>query len=235
MLDVRELGQLYNDSYFGVMPDRYVWKEHQSNPTALAQVEFRFKGGCIGYIKSNLLDETKDVYNQQATPTLNLRKICDGVLFLEREGYHYIAILEMKSNFHDVRKKAVVQIPSSYVKLKSILNDFVGYRRDDFKEFGLIVSYPHIDAPVTSSYNNPSVLEQKRIMTGNHLEAVKDKYSNRLKKGQKADFLGSDFEFQQLNAVKKDLFFDKLPVRHHPVANHCVSAVVDLDPIVASL
>ena len=72
-------------------------------------------------------------------------------------------------------------------------------------------------------------------MVGDMLENVKRKYSNQLQNTGKADFEGSAFELSALTSVKSDLLFDKLPVRHLAVANHCVNAVVDLDPIVASL
>lgn len=235
MLDVRELGQLYNSSYFGVQQEVYVWREHQTNNTALAQVEFRFAGGRIGYIKSNMLNETKNTYSQHATATLNLRKICDGILFLERDGQHFIAILEMKSGFKDVKNKAIEQIPASYVKLKSILNDFASYRKGDFVEFGLIVSYPDMPAPVTSSVNNGAVLSQKRAMVGDKLELVKRKYNKLIKNTGKADFEGTDFELGMLSSVKSCLMFNHLPVRHQTVTNHCVNAVVDLETIIATL
>ena len=141
----------------------------------------------------------------------------------------------MKSGFNDVKNKAIEQIPSSYMKLKSILNDFSNYVKDDFVEFGLIVSYPELPMPDTSSTKNDAVLSQKRAMVGDKLELVKRKYNRQIKETGRADFEGTDFEMGTLRGVKRDLLFDHLPVRHQAVANHCVNAVVDLDAIIATL
>ncbi len=234
MLKVSELSQLYNSSYFGISTDSYIWQEKQANPTSLAKVEFLFKGGRIGYMKSNLLNETKGVYNQNATEMLNLRKICDGILFLERDNQHFIVFLEMKSGFNDVRKKAIEQLPPSYIKLKSILNDFVTYNKDDFREFGLIVSYPYSQPP-TSSANNQMILANKRAMVGNRIDIVKNKYSGRLRDRGQVDFIGADFGVEQLRTVKQDLVFDRFPVRYLSVKNYSVEAVVDLDSVIVTL
>ena len=232
MFNVRDLQQFYNPSYFGINDNQYIWKESgQTDPTALASVKFVFQGGTISYVKSNLLKEMKDAYRMDSTKSLNLRKICDGLLFLDREEEHYLIILEVKSGFKEVKNKAIGQIPASYIKAQSILNDFSSFNRNDYKEFGLIVSYPYIEYPPTDAENNPLVLEDKQIKAGN----IFAKYNRSLRNHQKVDFIGKDFGFDKLTQVKQDLLFDKLKVKHYPVDNHCVNAVVDLDGVIGAL
>lgn len=231
MFNVRDLQQFYNPSFFGINKDLYIWKESQTDPTALASVKFVFQGGTISYVKSNLLKEMKDAYRTDSTKSLNLRKICDGLLFLDREEEHYLIILEVKSGFKEVKNKAIGQIPASYIKAQSIFNDFSSFNMNDYKAFGLIISYPFIQKPPTDAENNPLVLEDKQIMTGD----IFAKYNRLLRNHQKADFIGNDFGFDQLTQVKQDLLFDKLKVRHYPVNNHCVNAEIDLDVVIGTL
>lgn len=231
MFNVCDLQRFYNTSYFGRDENRYIWKENQTDPTALASVEFVFQGGTISYVKPNLLKEMQNAYRTNSTKTLNLRMICDGLLFLDREEDHYLIILEVKSGFKEVKSKAIGQIPASYVKVKSILNDFSSYNRNDYKEFGLIVSYPYMAKPQIDAENNFIVMENKQIITGN----IAAKYNRLLRNHQKADFLDRDFEFDKMSQVKQDLFFDKLKVKHYPVPNHCVNAVIDLDNVIGTL
>lgn len=231
MLNVCDIQQFYNPSYFGVNENQYIWKENQTDPTALASVEFVFQGGTISYVKSNLLKEMQDAFRTDSTKSLNLRMICDGLLILDREEDHYLIILEVKSGFKEVKSKAIGQIPASYVKIKSILNDFSSFNMNDYKEFGLIVSYPYIEKPPTDAENNHLVLEDKQIKAGN----IFAKYNRSLRNHQKVDFIGNDFGFDKLTQVKQDLLFDKLRVKHYPVDNHCVNAVVDLDDVIVAL
>lgn len=232
MFNVRDLQQFYNPSYFGINDNQYIWKESgQTDPNALASVEFIFQRGTISYVKSDLLDEMQDAYRTDSTKSLNLRKICDGLLFLDREEEHYLIILEVKSGFKEVKNKAIGQIPASYIKAQSILNDFSSFNMYDYKAFGLIISYPFIQKPPTDAENNPLVWEDKQIMTGD----IFAKYNRLLRNHQKADFIGNDFGFDQLTQVKQDLLFEKLRVKHYPVDNHCVNAIVDLDDIIGTL
>lgn len=231
MFNVRDLQQFYNPSYFGSEGNRYVWEEKQVNPKALASVEFVFQGGTISYVKSDLLDAMKEAFRTDKAHPLDLRMVCDGLLFLDREESHYLVIFEVKSGFKEVKNKAIRQIPASYIKAKSILNDFSSFNMNDYKAFGLIVSYPYIEKPPTDSDNNPLVLEDKQIMTGD----IAAKYNRLLRKHQKADFIGNDFGFDKLTQVKQDLLFDKLKVKHYPVDNQCVNAVIDLDDIIGTL
>ena len=232
MFNLRDLQQFYNPSYFGINENHYTWKESdQTDTNALASVKFVFQGGTISYVKSNLLKKMQDAFRIDSTKFLNLRMICDGLLFLDREEDHYLIILEVKSGFKEVKNKAIGQIPASYVKVKSILNDLSSFNMNDYKEFGLIVSYPYIEYPPTDAKSNPVIMENKLKMTGD----IFAKYNWLLRNHKKADFIGNDFGFDKLTQVKQDLLFDKLSVKHYPVDNHCVNAEVNLDDVIRAL
>ena len=135
MFDLLEIGSLYNSAYIGKEKDSYVWTETQRTPNTLAQVRFVFRGGVISYIKAGLLDKMRGAYQPNYSGPLMLGKICDGILFLDRGDEHYFVVLEVKSSFNEIKKRAINQIPASYVKTKSILNDFSSYRINDYEEF----------------------------------------------------------------------------------------------------
>jgi hypothetical protein len=235
MFDLLEIGNLYNSAYLGRENDSYVWTETQRTPNTLAQVRFVFNGGMISYIKAGLLDKMRGAYQPNYSGALMLGKICDGILFLDRGDEHYFVVLEVKSSFNEIKKRAINQIPASYVKTKSILNDFVSYSTNDYEEFGLIVSYPYIESSKTDFENNTTVMDYKRKIIGDRNEIITSKYSRLLKEKKSAIFIGDDFEFNTLSNVKKHLLFDTLKVQHCPVDNHCEEATVDLDDVINTL
>ena len=235
MFDVLSLRSLYNFDQIGKNQESYVWSEKQANPDALATVRFIFKNGNISYISSSLLKEMQNAYRVNEKGLLKLRKICDGILFLDRGDEHYLVVLEVKSGFKEVKSKAILQIPASYVKIKSILNDFSNYKDGDYKELGLIISYPYVKYAPTDSENNHVVIDNKLAMIGDKNEIVTSKYIKSLQNTTVAEFDGHDFEFDSLIDVKPELFFDKLKVIHNSVDNNCVNAVVDLDKVIEKL
>lgn len=235
MFDLLEIGSLYNSAYIGKEKDSYVWTETQRTPNTLAQVRFVFRGGVISYIKAGLLDKMRGVYQPNYSGPLMLGKICDGILFLDRGDEHYFVVLEVKSSFNEIKKRAINQIPASYVKTKSILNDFSSYRTNDYEEFGLIVSYPYTKPSKTEFENNMTVMDYKRKITGDRNEEITSKYSLLLKDKKSAIFRGCDFEFNTLSNVKPQLLFDNLKVQHCSVDNHCEEATIDLDDVIKTL
>lgn len=232
MFDVLSLGSLYNSDYIDKQQDSYVWSEKQSDSDALATVEFVFKNGHIGYISSGLLQKMQSAYRIKGCSALKLRKICDGILFLDRDNDHYIIVLEVKSSFNEVKSNAIFQIPASYVKVKSILNDFSNYKAEEYKELGLIISYPYVEYAPTDAENNHIVIDNKLEMIGDRGVFIASKYVELLKNHKEAVFDGKDFEFDGLKGVKPELYFEKLKVKHFPVKNKSVSAEIDLDEIV---
>lgn len=235
MFDVLSLGNLYNSDYIGKQQDSYIWSEKQNNPDALATVEFVFKNGHIGYMSSGLLQKMQSAYRIKGDGVLKLRKICDGILFLDRDKDHYIIVLEVKSCFNEVKSNAIFQIPASYVKIKSILNDFSNYKAEEYKELGLIISYPYVEYAPTDAENNHIVIDNKLEMIGDRSECIASKYVELLKNHKEAIFDGKDFEFDGLKGVKPELYFEKLKVKHYPVTNKCVAAEIDLDNVIKTL
>lgn len=235
MFDITELKQLYDAQHFTVSQNQYTWTEKQKNEKALASVSLQYGGGRISVISSSLLQQTQDAYHDDKNNTLSLRKICDAILLLDRDDQHYIIILEVKSGFNDIKKKAIRQIPASYIKLHSLLNDFSTFNKADYRTFGLVISYPYKQLPATSAERNPEVMAHKRIIAGNKAEQVTQRYANQLRDKGKTTLQAADFELGRLSAVKPALLFQGLEVLHCPVPDKQNSATVDLDAVIRQL
>lgn len=93
---------------------------------------------------------------------------CDGIVFFEKNGQKYILFCELKSSYvlEDI-VHAKDQLVGSYVKMKGILSTIQGYKSDDYKPVGLIVSYE----PTQEQLTNISKIDDKRsvfALTLNH-------------------------------------------------------------------
>jgi hypothetical protein len=71
-----------------------------------------------------------------------LLKDCDGIVLFEKNGQNYILFCELKSNYSlDNIVKAKDQLVGSFVKFKGLLSCIQGYKQEDYKPIGLIVSF----------------------------------------------------------------------------------------------
>lgn len=229
MVSADDLRQIFCPEYILDAANSVVVKEKQDNADALAELEFTYSGH-ITLIKQDVLDSTKEAYRKQYCPTLLLKKICDGVLLLDgTDGSHYIIYLEMKSGFSDVRKKAILQIPPSYLKINTLLKGFTSFNKSLYKELGVIVSYP----PAADSANY-KVMSRKKGFVGplSNEDKCRNKYINKIRTAGMAVFEGCDFGMDTLKNICPEMLFRELLVVHNAVPDKCVKAKVDLDGII---
>lgn len=235
MITTDDLKQLYCHEYIREANDVIVATERQQNRGALAEVRFKLNGHAI-YVSQDLLERTKDAYlKSTASNALQFQKICDGFLIVDTsDDSHYIIYLEMKSGYNDVKKKAFVQIPPSYIKINSCLNDFDSFDKKEYKEFALIVSYPPKPYSVTDGDAvNSKIIAYKKSITGiATIDSVCETHSKRLRNDGYTIFKGEDFGMDKLVNISGNLLFDKLVVCHESVDDQCVRAEVDLDAII---
>lgn len=80
---------------------------------------------------------------------------CDGIIFFENNGQKYILFCELKSSYVlEEIAHAKDQLIGSFVKMKSILSTIQGYKPDDYKPVGLIVSYEPTQEQLTNISKN---------------------------------------------------------------------------------
>lgn len=211
-----------------------VTEKQKDNPDALAEITFRY-GGHIIYVTQHILDKSKDIYRSGPDGALCLRKICDGFILLDTPDAHYIIYLELKSGCSDVRKKAILQIPASYLKINSLLKGFSSFDKSQYRELALIVSYPPKPAAAGGgSDENPKVMAyKKKIVRHDGEDMIRDKYYNMLLSDGVAMFEGTDFHMDKLRNICPEMRFSRLCVIHKTVADGCRRAEVDLDEMVA--
>lgn len=237
MVTAEDLRQIYCPEYIldadnGIK----VTEKQKDNPDALAEITFRY-GGHIIYVTQHILDKSKDIYRSGPDGTLCLRKICDGFILLDTPDTHYIIYLEMKSGCSDIRKKAILQIPASYLKINSLLKGFTSFDKSQYRELALIVSYPQKAAPEADcSEENVKVMSYKKKMVKHDSEdMIRDKYYSMLISDGIAMFEGSDFHMDKFRNICPEMRFSKLCVVHKTVSDGCRKAEVDLDEMVAKM
>ena len=80
-----------------------------------------------------------------------LLKDCDGIVLFEKGGQKYILFCELKSSYilEDIAK-AKDQLVGSFVKFKGLLSCIQGYKQDDYKPIGIIVSFEPTQEQLTN-------------------------------------------------------------------------------------
>lgn len=97
-----------------------------------------------------------------------LLKDCDGIVLFEKNGQKFILFCELKSSFVlEEIVKAKNQLIGSFVKFKSILSSIQGYKSEEYKPVGIIVSFE----PTQEQLTNCSKIQDRRssfVITLNH-------------------------------------------------------------------
>lgn len=229
MISIEDLQTLYDVSYFEEREDSISIREKQrNNPDALSKVNFTFSGQLI-YIKSDFFDDSKSIYRKHAEH-LNFKKICDGVLIINQHEKNYIVWIELKSGYNEVCKKAIFQLPASYIKLKSHLKNFPSYIPTQYQELGIIVSFP----PQKYENDNEDIMVAKRKLVKYVTEhdRIRFKYDKDIRTHHATFLMGDDFGFNDLN-IQDELKMKSLYIHHH-VAD-APSITIDLDKILETI
>ncbi len=230
MIKKEELSLLYNRDYIDEEQNSLTVKEKNNQPTSLAEVEFLFNGRLL-FISQDLLANSKEAFIKENVYGMEMKRNCDGLIILDSKNHHCLVYLEMKSGFNDVKKKAIRQIPCSYIKLNSILNDFTTFDKGQYKELGLIVSYP----PSTDkSVANSTVASYKAKIIGDALSFAIEKYNDQLRNKGVTTFDGKTFSLDKMSCLSTKLRFSTLLIKHERVTKS-PKATVDLNKVLSSV
>lgn len=228
MLTVSELKTLYTPGYFQTASGKLTVREQQQSSSALRQVELSYTGDAI-FISPQFLDDESRPYFKP-TSGLNLRQICDGVILLSKEGKNYLIVLELKSGYNDVCKKAVNQLAACYVKTKFHLHRFASYSPSDYEELGLIISFPPTSSDELDVENNEMVMGRKLQITGQE-DPVQKRYDRELRTAHQTTLSGADYQMDKLPLASPYLL-NTLTVKHCQV--NAPEAAVDLDALLGN-
>lgn len=230
MIAIEDLQTLYDTSYFEERENTVCIKEQQrNNPNALSKVDFTFSGKLIN-IKSTFLKNSETIYRKH-TEHLNFRQICDGVLIIKYNEKNFIIWVELKSGYNEVCKKAIFQLPASYIKLKSHLKNFPNYIPDQYTELGIIVSYP----PQKYENDNDDIMKAKRklVKYETAYDRIRAKYDKDIREHHATCLMGEDFGFNEMN-IQDDIKMKSLFIHHHN-ANSPNNMTIDLDKILDTI
>lgn len=227
MLTLSELQQIYLPQYFEEHANALTVVEKQDNDQSLREVSFHYTGKAI-FIKPDFLKDESGIYRKQSTPRLNLRRICDGIILLEQEEKNYLLVLELKSGYSEVCKKAIEQVVSCYQKIRFHLNRFASFNSSEYTEVGIIFSFPPTEKDELDVENNSMITERKLVITG-QADSDKERMDKEMRTKGQVIVNEEDFDIASLR-LSSHLAMQNLLIKHCPASDAIVSA--DLDELI---
>lgn len=198
-------------------------EKQEQNSAVLRKVELTSRGTFIS-ISNSLLKNCANNYCK-IDSDFSFRMDCDGICLLHRDDVNYLILTEVKSGFGHVRKKAFSQIVTSYVKAKSFLATIDTYNQNEYKEIGLVISYPDEDI----SNNNEYQLSRKAIM--NDLNSVSSAYCASFRKQKQVDMRLKDFGIDKMH-VSPNQINQVLRVKYVSAPCEAEMHTINLDDII---
>ena len=193
------------------------------NSPVLFNVNLTSRGSFISF-SNNLLSNSEHNY-RKIEGDFSFRMNCDGICLLHRDDANYLILTEVKSGFGQVRKKAYYQLITSYVKVKSFLATIDTYRQNEYKEIGLVISYPD----KTIDNNDDYQLSRNNVLK--NLNSITSAYCHSLKKQQQVDMRMKDFGIDKMH-VSPNQINQVLRVKYVSAPCEAKTHTIDLDEII---
>lgn len=147
----------------------------------------------------------------------------------DADGNHYLIYVELKSGYNDVGKKAIYQIPVSSIKIKSYLRNLASYVPDEYKELGLIISYPPQASDKLDAENNDMVFDAKQAYIDGQAHSQANAIDQSLRRNGVAIIQASDFPTLSQATFHSEIQFQEMPVFHKSVTAN--GETIDLTPL----
>lgn len=219
---------VYKDDYFSKSSGKLiVHNEKRVAMDVLSYVVMQTKGTFI-CLNNKILKESSNIYktDNKDEGRISFRRDCDGICLLEVDGRNILLIIEVKSGFNEIKKKAFEQLVASYIKTRSILQSIEGYNPDEYEEIGLLVSYPPTGKryiPATSMIDI-----KKEVIAPSSLDRLNNVNVARLRVNQEVILNLSDYMIDSFH-VNQSLYNPTLHVKHVSVTDQVGSETIDLD------
>lgn len=215
-VQANDLVSLYEPSLIQAGSGSVHLDEKQNKKNGLAEVNLLVNASYI-LLKPDFLKRSENLY-RKIDSHISLRQINDGTLLIDTsDGNHYLVYVELKSGYNDVGKKAIYQIPVSSIKIKSYLRNLASYVPGEYKELGLIISYPPQASDRLDADNNDMVFEAKQDYIDNQVQPASNSVAQSLRKNGQAVIQAADFPTLLQAAFHPDIRFQAMPVFHKPV------------------
>lgn len=219
---------IYEADYFTQAPHTLtVHNEKNDKPDTLALVEMTTAGTFIN-VDNKILKEGSRIYQSEnrGIGRISFKRDCDGICLLELGERKLLLVIEIKSGFNEVKKKAFEQLVASYVKTRSILQTIEGYNPADYEEIGLLVSYPPSGAKAVDTTSMMST--KSAIVAPSPLDKVNNKNATKLSVDREVTLDLNDYKVDACH-VNPSLYNKTLYVKHIPVTNLAQSEKINLD------
>jgi hypothetical protein len=211
---------LFNSGYFEKSAHQLEVCESKNTESGLFKVTLKSEGTFIG-INNKCLKEQLEFFNK-INDDLSFRKDCDGVCLLKKQNKLYFILIEMKSGYKEVSKKAFYQIIASYMKMRMALNTFPGYTPEEYKELGFIISYPAEDI------KNEEVFANKESVMCEGFGTPINRYDSDFRRKKETVIHARDFGLDKM-AINKTVLIDNYKVKHLEVNKNKTKDVINLD------
>lgn len=227
MITLNDLTELYNSDYFRQSNQSCILKEKQDNKSALSEVNVTSSGSGV-FIRPEFLRDCEKIF-KKINNDLSFRDINDGTFILEKNNQQFIIYVEMKSGYSAVKKKAIKQIPVSSIKIKSLLRNLQSFSSLNYKEVGIIISYPPSQDDKYDNKNNAMVFDHKSSYINSQMgcENIIDK---ELRVNRKVLLEAKHFPNLPQGKLHNDIKFNNMMVYHCPVNKN--AETIDLDKLI---
>ena len=140
----------------------------------------------------------------------------------------YLLVLELKSGYSEVCKKAIEQVVSCYQKIRFHLNRFASFNSAEYTEVGIIFSFPPTEKDELDVENNSMITERKLVITG-QADSDKERMDKEMRTKGQVIVNEEDFDIASLR-LSSHLAMQNLLIKHCPASDAIVSA--DLDKLI---
>ena len=231
-IHVNDLTSLYEPTLISEGSGSVHLNEKQNKTSGLAEVYLLVNGSYI-LLKPEFLKCSENLF-RKIDKQISLRSINDGTLLIDdATGNHYLVYIELKSGYNDVGKKAIYQIPVSSIKIKSFLRNLASYIPGEYKEMGLIISYPPKQADRLDAANNDMVFEAKQNYIESQVQPTPNPIAQSLRQTGRADIQAADFPTLSQAPFHPDIRFQRMPVFHKSVTTD--GETIDLLPLLMQI
>lgn len=184
--------------------------------------------GIFLNINNSLLRECCQIYQSENRPAgrISFKRDCDGIFLLEVDNRKLLIVMEVKSGFNEVKKKAFEQLVASYVKTRAILQSVDGYNPVDYEELGILVSYPPSGAMTPPT--NGMTSTKSAVVAPSPLDMLNNANATKLSVDSEVILDLSDYKVDACY-LNPSLYNRQLHVKHIPVTNLAAYETIDID------
>ena len=219
---------IYEEGYFSESARTLtIQNERQAVAGVLSYVEISTNGTFIS-LSNKILQEGCGIFQTENRDAgrISYRRDCDGLCLLEVSGRNILLIIEVKSSYNEVKKRAFEQLIASYVKVRSILQSIDGYNPVDYEEMGLVVSYP--PSGESNSFSTSIIGIKRASIAPSDPDRLNDSYATKLRVDKEVTL---DLNAYKVGAchVNPSLYSPTLHVKHVEVADRISHETINID------